>query len=518
MRSSALVLAATFLTACFSPEVDPNASAQGSGSAGSSGGVGSSGVGLETSTTANETETSGDPDTTVGDTQTNTTDPNDAAPVVEAFTVNASTEPAEVSEGGTISLEADASDDVGVAGVEFFDGETSLGLVQDAPYELELLVSSADSGSHTYRAVATDTVGQTGESEEVTLSVNIVGGVIEILREELFRGYDFLTFANGGLDVAMDDRVFLTAIDAELEETRAMGFNDGLSQLWSRTYPELAPGAPVSVAGRLFMGATDNDALELSFRELSIEDGTEAAVLLLETSASSGSELANYGRVGRSGEHLVVNGSLLHMAAYPVDLSESTWLANLGAFNDITDYGQFTFVAFGDSAGPDCASGSKFCARRYDSDGQVNWTAGLGATEAPAWLAAHPDGGAYAVKGVDQPGYEVVRIHPDGSVEPLVTLGPDEGHHITSAHADGHGGLVVSGATGSYASGQAFVTRIAEDGAVLWDQRQFVGNGADSAALDVAVSGPSVFVYGTANNASNFLTFSGDAWVARLSL
>ena len=516
MRSSALVLAAIVLTACFSPEVDPNANAGGSGSEGSTSGAGSSGGGLEPSTTANDTETSGDPDTTAGDTQTNTTDPNDDAPVVEAFTVNGSTRPAEVGEGGTIMFEAEATDDVGVAGVEFFDGQDSLGVVESAPFELDVAVSSADSGSHSYRAVATDTIGQTGESDEVTLSINIVGGVIEVLREDLFTGVDVLTVINGGIDAGMGDRVFLNALIDDGGSSQLMAFNDDLSQLWSRTLPGQTPGRPVTADDRLVVGSTDSEALTLVYRVLSPTTGDTITSLVLETDAESSLDIGGLGRVSRSADGVAINSSLQHIAGYDPGLSEQVWLANQPQTTDLAASGQYLFASFG-SSGAKCASGSDFCVRRYGSDGQTDWTVGLPATH-PGLLAPHPDGGAFAVVGFSDTGYEVFRMQPDGAIALVATLGEDETQYVSAAAADGAGGLVLSGSTGGYGTGRAFVTRLRGDGTVEWDQRPFFNGGVNAAALDVEIDGASVFVYGVANNSTDFLSFTGDAWIARLSL
>lgn len=517
MRRSTLVLIASTLAACFSPEVDPNAS-QGDTDGdpnSSTGGLSSSGGVTEASTAAEATENGAD--TTVGATQTETeTSDSDAPPVVEAFTVNGSARPAEVDEGGLLSLSAEASDDVGVTGVEFFDGEASLGVVESTPFELDVVVSSVDSGSHTYRATATDTVGQTAESAEVTLSVNIVGGEIEFLREDLFRGSDGLTFVNGGLDAAMDGRVFLNAIVEGGGSSRVMAFNDDLSQLWSQLYPEQTPGRPVTVDGVVVTGGTDNDALTLVYRSLSAETGETNESLVLETDASNSGGLFSYGRVGRSGGLVVVSDSLEQLGAYDAGLSERSWLANLSDTADLAEFSENTFVSFG-GADDDCATASSYCVRRYGIDGQSDWTTGLPSSQ-PAFLAAHPDGGAFAVVGLPEAGYEVFRLQPNGALANVATLAEDALQHISGARADGAGGLVISGSTGEYGTGRAFVTRLSGDGSFVWDQRQFFNGGIESAALDVEVDGASVFAYGLANNTSDFLSFSGDVWIARLSL
>jgi len=518
MQRSRLVLLTATLSACFSPEVsteptDTEAGDDGSGSSGPTGGAtdptsSPSGTSESVTDSAEGTgdETGSDPDTTAGD----------APPIFESFEVNGSTEPAEVDEGGTIDLEANVSDDVGVVSVEFFDGETSLGVVENSPYELEVPVSSADSGSHTFTAVATDTADQTTESDEVVLSVNIVGGQVEQLREQLFRGSDGLALVNGGLNASMDDRVFLSAILEGGGSSRVMAFNDGLSQLWTQTYEERTPGGPVYVDGTVFIGGADPDALDLVYRALSPDSGQTLESHVVETTATVSGHLLFYGRVARSGDNVVVHDSLANLAAYDSTFAERQWLANLPAAVAVADTASHTFVSFGD-ADEECATGANYCVRRYDTNGSSTWTVGLPA-DFPAVLATTPDGGVFAAVGFSDPGFEVFRIGPTGELESMGQYGTENPSYLSAAHSDGAGGLVVAGADGEYSNGRAFVTHIAADGSVGWDQRQFFNNSVDSAALDVVVDAGDVYVYGLANNESNFLDFVGDAWVARVSL
>ena len=72
---------------------------------------------------------------------------------------------------GTVTVAANASDDIGVTQVEFFVDGTSIGVDTTAPYSASWSTSGYSDGGHTVSATATDTIGQTGsDSVEVTVS------------------------------------------------------------------------------------------------------------------------------------------------------------------------------------------------------------------------------------------------------------------------------------------------------------------------------------------------------------
>ena len=74
---------------------------------------------------------------------------------------------------GSVLVAANASDNVGVAGVSFFDGTTPIG-AQDtsAPYSVTWNTSALANGPHTLTAVARDTTGHTTTSAAVTVTVS----------------------------------------------------------------------------------------------------------------------------------------------------------------------------------------------------------------------------------------------------------------------------------------------------------------------------------------------------------
>jgi hypothetical protein len=73
---------------------------------------------------------------------------------------------------GTIPLAADASDNVAVASVQFFvDGQKVGSPVTSAPYAINWNTTTVSSGSHLVSAQATDTSGNVGSSQQVTVTV-----------------------------------------------------------------------------------------------------------------------------------------------------------------------------------------------------------------------------------------------------------------------------------------------------------------------------------------------------------
>ena len=74
---------------------------------------------------------------------------------------------------GTVSVTASASDDTGVAGVQFkLDGVNFGSEDMTSPYSVSWNTTTASNGQHTLTATARDTANQTTTSTTVTVTVN----------------------------------------------------------------------------------------------------------------------------------------------------------------------------------------------------------------------------------------------------------------------------------------------------------------------------------------------------------
>lgn len=98
------------------------------------------------------------------------------APDTVSPTVSLAASATNVTTASTVTLIATASDDVGVARVEFYEGATLLGTRASAPYELAIAFTSADNGVHAYTARAFDVAANSGTSTGMSVTVDIGSG------------------------------------------------------------------------------------------------------------------------------------------------------------------------------------------------------------------------------------------------------------------------------------------------------------------------------------------------------
>jgi hypothetical protein len=96
-------------------------------------------------------------------------DPGDAT--APSVTLTASEEA--VTEDGSVVLTANATDNVGVVSVTFQDGATTIGTDSSPPWSLDLDMTAANNGQHSYTATARDAAGNATTSAAATLDVAI---------------------------------------------------------------------------------------------------------------------------------------------------------------------------------------------------------------------------------------------------------------------------------------------------------------------------------------------------------
>lgn len=74
---------------------------------------------------------------------------------------------------GNVTLSATATDDVGVVGVQFFVDNSPVGAEDlTSPYSISWISTTVANGSHTIKARARDAAGKTGDSTNITVTVN----------------------------------------------------------------------------------------------------------------------------------------------------------------------------------------------------------------------------------------------------------------------------------------------------------------------------------------------------------
>jgi hypothetical protein len=518
MRRGSLALFAASLVACFSPTVDTDTDAETSndGSSGSSGSPTTNGS--PTSSTTTNTGPTTDPDTTVGPGETSDTDPSatggdDQPPEFESFTVNGSTSPAEVDEGGTIELEASVTDDIGIASVEFFDGSESLGVVNAAPYELDLVVSSADSGSHTYRAVATDTGDQTAESEEVTLSINIVGGEVLFFREQLFTGSTGL--GGPGLSVATTSsgRVLVTGMVSGSVAGRVIAFNDDLSTLWTLELDRATRARPVDLGTRIVVASWVSGTWTYGLHELDDSSSVDSIAFGVPAGDPVVGLLGSRAVGGEDG--VVVTTGPNELARYSPMFSGPAWTSTFPADAIITDLDAFADGALLVHFNTDtpCAGSSNHCIRRIEADGATGWTS---ETAADA-VATRPSGGVVGLARRQSGGLSWFEFDSNGQASaPEVVIDEDRAYdEVADVADDGTAGFALTGTFVDGSNDTAIVARYNADGDLIWEQTE-VAEASTSMGLSVAVLDEAIYVAGIEDPSVEGLSVLGEAFVAKL--
>ncbi|AWT34378.1 hypothetical protein GCM10008956_25600 [Deinococcus arenae] len=96
-------------------------------------------------------------------------------------TVALTAAPTTVTAAGTITLSATATDNVGVTKVDFYQGSTLISSDTTSPYTATASVTSAQNGSVTYRAVASDAAGNTAEATaSVTVNIDVTAPTVSV--------------------------------------------------------------------------------------------------------------------------------------------------------------------------------------------------------------------------------------------------------------------------------------------------------------------------------------------------
>jgi hypothetical protein len=163
--------------------------------------------------------------------------PDTQAPAVS---VTAPANGATVS-GSSVTVSANASDNVGVSGVQFkLDGTTNLGAEDTlSPYSVAWNSATAINGLHTLTAVARDAAGNTTTSAEVSVTVNNTGPALpDVIVTSLSYG--------GGVFTSTVKNQGTAATPAGTDIGVAY-FVDGVYRTWGSVSGPLAAGAFVTI-------------------------------------------------------------------------------------------------------------------------------------------------------------------------------------------------------------------------------------------------------------------------------
>ncbi|NJK42872.1 MAG: hypothetical protein HC933_00210 [Pleurocapsa sp. SU_196_0] len=214
----------------------------------------------------------------------NTTTSNDLNVIVNVPdttnpTVSLSSSANPVVNTSAITLSATASDDVGVARVEFYKNSVLVSTDSSAPYELAQSFMAADSGAYSYTAKAFDATGNNTTSSALDLSITVPDTTAPTI-----------SLSSSSNPVTSNAPVTLSAtVSDDIGVVRVKFFENGVEKLEDTSAPFTAPAQYNAVnSGSKTWTATAFDAagntttatLELS---VNVPDTTAPTVALLST-------------------------------------------------------------------------------------------------------------------------------------------------------------------------------------------------------------------------------------------
>jgi endoglucanase len=143
-------------------------------------------------------------------------------------TVTLASSSTNVTTASTITLTATASDNVGVARVEFRDGTTLLGTDTSAPFTQAVALTAANNGTHSYTARAFDAAGNaTTSAPPVVVTVNI-GGPVDTTPPTV-------TLVSSATNVTTASTITLTATASDNIGVARVEFRDGTTLIGTDT-------------------------------------------------------------------------------------------------------------------------------------------------------------------------------------------------------------------------------------------------------------------------------------------
>lgn len=496
--------------------------------------------------TASEGSTT-DPATTDPGTTTDTTDTNadstgagDAPPVITAFTVNSSTMPAELQVAGMVAFDVDAMDDVGIDHVEIYDGDTLVITTTEIPYVTELLVTSADNGSHSYSAVVYDTAGQSTQSEAVPLSVNVVGGAMLVLREDIgdFRLSPILgSMPRITIDPSDEVTIVATTREDVVEDPNfglmALSYSDTLSLLWTdfRWPSELGPyitfmnvGKPVYVTdsaswwtGSAMIGQTQRD------RAIGVVDTVAAEITSIEPFGTVEEYFASPVALDSSGA-IVLSPALGQLQKRPTLDGEPAWTVPIGNgsafFPQVIIAPDDTIIVVLGEEG--CSPTSDWCIYKLSAAGDVLWTRpGPASSPSSTVSAAMSSAGNIAVVGSVEGPLQLIVFDENGDTFTDQVITDDSFYEACDISYDSQGSLVIAGDLRADADDyqrEAWAGRFDEQGNTMWLQVYELDMDHGVTGVTTNATGK-LFAVGWADLfEQDLLGWSGRGWVAELAL
>ncbi len=543
---------------CFNPEDTPSTTLSGgtddTGTASTGTPNPTTGVSTSSGSTAAVDE-SGDPATTVTSSAAtsdpgSTTEVGDRPPTV-VLEVEGSATPPDLIASGNVRLGASAMDDGAIDRVEFFDGDTLIATDDTEPYGTQVLTTSVNNGTHVFSARAFDDGGAQGDSDPVTLEVNIAGGGLVASDSGLWQTGGIAFNPGGGATTDQDGNIIVAAPisttgfavtgaavasftpdlgDINWQVTQPESLVDGQNQYLPMGGPHVSNDGSAVLIGGNAMG--DDGILDPNASIFRFAADGSGPLPFVEVPSNPDVQIVPTGGITQDADgNVFLAGPDDNITKFGPD-GVLIWESPTGLGWTLGELGLYRLRADpeGDviadivACPTDCTVSTR---KVRGTDGVEQWTEELTIANEAGFLfsagvsAPGPDGNvafAYGPPGVDGGGVMLgVRDSDGAGLQNNEVMPGPQLYTIMDAAYDPQGGIVVAGVRDDAGTREAWVARVQEDGSLAWETA--LSFGADDAVLGIDIDNAGkVNVVGFSDVEEIFVVFLGDLWVAQLDL
>jgi len=422
----------------------------------------------------------------------------------------------------SVAISAFATDNVSVSKVEFWDGSTLRKLDGSAPYSFNWSVTDADNGTHTWKAIAFDTAGNTSQ-DSVNLTVNIASADTQAPSISISPGTS-QTYTSA-------QSVAISAFATDNVSVSKVEFWDGSTLMKSDS------GAPYDYA----WGITDADNGTHTWTAIAYDAAGNTGQASVALSVDIGTDTTP----GGDGAHQwskkfgPISGDTGNVLAKGVATDPNGGILIAGHFTSTVDFGNQSFTASG---------GVNSFIARFLPDGSRLWSRQIGSSDIRINdISADSDGsmvvigeftgtanlGGVTLTSTGNKDIFLAKYSSDGDLLWATRSGGTSTDAGEAVAVDASGNILVTGTFSSLASFDGasltsaggkdiFLAKYSANGNLLWARR--AGGSSSDYSLDLAV-GPGGYVSvtgyfsGTATFGGTRLSSAGgyDIFAARYS-
>jgi Bacterial Ig domain/Beta-propeller repeat len=368
----------------------------------------------------------------------------------------------------TLRLTAQASDNVEVKQVVFFDGTSKLSVDSNAPYQFDLKLSTAQNGIHRFSAQAFDAAKNQGISPVLTVQVKIPDDLkpkvdLMVSKTRVATNEKFTLTANATDNVTVSKVQFFDGSTPVFEDLTApyrleTSLSAGASKIFSARAFDLAGNVGVSKSVKVLVDDTQVKQFGTNDDDLGSGVVVDATGNVYITGVTSGSFPGN-SNAGKEDVFLIkfdVNGAQQWVKQLGTDGNDSA----SGVVVDVTGNVYITGEAGGSFPGTSNAGKRDIFLMKFDANGTQQWVKQFGTNDddLASGVALDATGNVYVVGTTDgsfpgngnvgESGCFLLKFNANGTQRWVKQFGTESFDNASGVAVDVTGNVYITGQTG----------------------------------------------------------------------